>query len=166
VLLGVICWHVGYFDTYISPVRDNYVSPELKAAIRNEDIPFRILPEPSRFDGADIKSLLAYIRLAMDLAHTPLLCRVLEGPEDMDTKVSSALSFQYKRKEAMSLQAIVQLVAGGVRQKIIVFKILEQIASGAAPDTKPPIKKKAEKFVGLIQDLRRLMDQVRSILSI
>jgi superfamily I DNA/RNA helicase len=65
------------------------VSPELKAAMKNAKIPFRILPEPSPFDVPEIKILLAYIRLAINPAYTPLLCRALEGPEGIDKQVSS-----------------------------------------------------------------------------
>jgi superfamily I DNA/RNA helicase len=154
------------FDVCCLPVRDNYVSPELKSAMNKADIPFRILPELSRFDVPEIKTLLAYLRLALNPAYTPLLCRALEGPEEINTKVSEMLQLWHGPSNMLSFQAIVQLIERGVDAKVIVFNILEQLASAAVPDTKPSIKEKAQKFVRLVKNVRKLVDQVSSILSI
>lgn len=69
-------------------VRDNYVPKELTEALKAAQVPFRVLPELSPYERPEIKTLLAYVRLGMNSAYTPLLVRVLEGPHAVESKVS------------------------------------------------------------------------------
>ena len=81
------------FDFPYLIVRDNYVSKELSDALKAADVPFRILPELSRYETSEIKTLLAYVRLGLNSAYTPLLVRVLEGPHKLESKVIYLLKF-------------------------------------------------------------------------
>lgn len=67
-------------------MRDNYSHFLIKQGLKDAGIPARILSEDepsSSLDRPEIKDILAYIRLAINTAHTPALIRILEGRWDL-----------------------------------------------------------------------------------
>lgn len=121
-------------------VRDNYVSDELIEALKAGSIPYRILPDLSRFERPEIKTLLAYIRLGLNSANTPLLVRVLEGPHKIDK------------------EDIAKLVERSIKGKIPMFDLLEGICTKSTTDLNR-IKTQLEQCVGLIKHMKILLDQ-------
>ncbi|KAF8602139.1 P-loop containing nucleoside triphosphate hydrolase protein [Ceratobasidium sp. AG-I] len=122
-------------------LRDNYLSKELREALKEAQVPFRILPELSRYDRSEIKTLLAYIRLGLNSAYTPLLVRILEGPHKLESKT------------------IAKLVERAIQDGVTLYDLIEGICDTKVSDLTPPVRTEIEDCVRLIKHMQTLVAQ-------
>ncbi|KAG8727187.1 hypothetical protein FRC11_013731 [Ceratobasidium sp. 423] len=77
---------IGYGDCAIL-FRSNYTALEFAQTLLEAKIPYRLFPERSLNDQVEVKNLLAFLRLAIDDAHTPMLIRAMTGPFEVQKQV-------------------------------------------------------------------------------
>ncbi|KAG8729694.1 hypothetical protein FRC11_008200 [Ceratobasidium sp. 423] len=67
--------------------RSNYTASAFARTLQKAGIPYRLFPELSLNDRVEVKNLLAFLRLAIDDADTPMLIRAMSGPFGVQDKV-------------------------------------------------------------------------------
>ncbi|KAH7339073.1 P-loop containing nucleoside triphosphate hydrolase protein [Rhizoctonia solani] len=131
---------INYGDCAIL-FRGNYSAGYFAKTLRNAGIPNRQLPELSLNDKFEVKTLLAFLRLAINNAHTPMLIRAMEGPLRVPGKV------------------IANLIGRSVKQNITLFNALERLQSGLDHDTTPSSIEPATLLIQMLRHLKNLRQE-------
>ncbi|CAE6512091.1 unnamed protein product [Rhizoctonia solani] len=131
---------IGYGDCAIL-FRTNNAASEFARALRKAGVPYRVLPELSLNDRIEVKNLLAFLRLAIDDAHTPMLIQAMTGPFGVQEKV------------------VTSLIGRSIEHHITLFDVLERLQSELDPDTTPPSAAVANTLIRMVQCLRALMEE-------
>ncbi|KDN34896.1 hypothetical protein RSAG8_12036, partial [Rhizoctonia solani AG-8 WAC10335] len=129
---------INYGDCAIL-FRGNFSANAYSRRLREAGIPNRQLPEQTLNDRPEVKDLLAFLRLAINDAHTPMLMRAMEGPLRTKEKV------------------ITDLVGRSIAHGITLFDTLERLESGLDHDTSPSSKAAATLLIQVLRHLRNLM---------
>ncbi|KEP47933.1 UvrD/REP helicase [Rhizoctonia solani 123E] len=129
---------INYGDCAIL-FRSNYSANAFSKRLREAGIPNRQLPELTLNDRDEVKNLLAFLRLALNNAHTPMLIRAMRGPLGVQDKV------------------ITNLVCHSVQHGITLFSALERLQSGIDHDTSPSSMEAATLLIQVLRHLRNLI---------
>ncbi|CAE6471476.1 unnamed protein product [Rhizoctonia solani] len=131
---------VDYGDCAIL-FRDNRSADHYSRLLRNAGIPHRQLPETSLNDRIEVIGLLAFLRLAINDAHTPMLIRAMTGPLALDDKV------------------VTTLIGRSVEHETTLFKVLQRLRAGYDPDTNPSCTAASLLLMRTLRHLKLLMDK-------
>ncbi|CUA78403.1 DNA helicase II / ATP-dependent DNA helicase PcrA [Rhizoctonia solani] len=131
---------INYGDCAIL-FRTNHSAAAFSKKLREAGIPNRQLPELTLNDRDEVKNLLAFLRLAINDAHTPMLIRAMTGPLGAQDGV------------------ITDLVHRSIEHNITLFNVLERLQSGLDPDTNPSSRHPATLLIQVLTRLRALMEE-------
>ncbi|KAJ1302872.1 hypothetical protein OPQ81_003172 [Rhizoctonia solani] len=131
---------IGYGDFAILS-RSNFTAGRFTQALKNAGIPCRQLPEFSLNDREEVKNLLAFLRLANNHAHTPMLIRAMTGPLGVDKKV------------------ITGLIGRSIKHNTTLFNVFQRLHSGVERDTNPSSVVTITLLIQIIRRIRALQDE-------
>ncbi|CAE6414805.1 unnamed protein product [Rhizoctonia solani] len=131
---------INYGDCAIL-FRTNHSAAAFSKKLREAGIPNRQLPELTLNDRDEVKNLLAFLRLAINDAHTPMLIRAMTGPLGAQDGV------------------ITDLMHRSIEHNITLFNVLERLQSGLDPDTNPSSRHPATLLIQILTRLRALMEE-------
>ncbi|KAL5640467.1 hypothetical protein ACGC1H_007647 [Rhizoctonia solani] len=129
---------INYGDCAIL-FRSNYSASAFSKKLREAGIPNRQLPELTLNDRDEVKNLLAFLRLAINNAHTPMLIRAMKGPLGVQDKV------------------ITNLIGRSIKHGITLFSTLERLENGIDHDTSPSSIAATRLLIQVLGHLRYLI---------
>ncbi|CAE6483102.1 unnamed protein product [Rhizoctonia solani] len=121
--------------------RDNRSADQFSQVLFKAGIPYRQLPEPSLMEQFEVISLIAFLRLAINDAHTPMVIRALKGPLALDEK------------------AITDLMTRSAGHRITLFDALQRVRGGYDRDTNPSCISASNLLIRILRHLRDFMHQ-------
>ncbi|ELU38292.1 UvrD-helicase domain-containing protein [Rhizoctonia solani AG-1 IA] len=121
--------------------RDNRSADQFSQVLFKAGIPYRQLPEPSLMEQFEVISLIAFLRLAINDAHTPMVIRALKGPLALDEK------------------AITDLMTRSAGHRITLFDALQRVRGGYDRDTNPSCISASNLLTRILRHLRDFMHQ-------
>ncbi|CAE7140535.1 unnamed protein product [Rhizoctonia solani] len=116
---------ISYGDCAIL-FRTNYPMADFSKMLRDAGIPSRQLPESSLYDRSEVKNLLAFLQLAMNDAHTPMLIQLMQGPLGLEGKTLDAEN-----------KVIMDLIGRSIKHGLTLFDTWERLRNGLDTDTTP-----------------------------
>ncbi|KAF9223657.1 UvrD-helicase-domain-containing protein [Gyrodon lividus] len=146
---------LGYGDFAVL-LRFNALSRMIETSLQRERIPNRILGGHKFFERAEIKDLLAYLRLVDNPEFVPAFSRSVNVPS-----------------RGIGEKALGEIIARAEKLKSSPLSVVEQICDHKIPDLNLSVKRKVAPFVVTIQKLRKLAaegtppsDLIRTLLAL